>query len=74
MVLSLAEVNTITLIFFLSCSVLSDVFGGSGTVFHASCSKRCDYSVQDHQRQEGSGERHLSHILPPHGKGGWEKG
>lgn len=30
--------------------------------------------MQDNQRQERSGERNISHILPSHGKGGWEEG
>lgn len=45
-----------------------------GGVFSAARSTGGQSEVQNHQRQEGHGQRHVSHILSASGEGGWEEG
>lgn len=43
-------------------------------VLSATCTPRGESEVQNYQRQEGHGQRHVSHILPTPGEGGRQKG
>lgn len=50
------------------------VCGGSEEVRSASGAQRCDDPVQGDKGQEGHGERHIPHVLPPPGEGGRQEG
>lgn len=43
-------------------------------VFPASCTSGGPSEVQNHQRQEGHGQRHVSHLLPSPGERGRQEG
>lgn len=43
-------------------------------VLSATCTPGSPSEVQNHQRQEGHGQRHVSHLLPSSGERGWQEG
>lgn len=61
-----------------SCSTVSAIVpnlcGGPEEVCPASCSQGHDHPVPGDQGPQGHGERHLPHLLPAPGEGGWQEG